>query len=426
MTEESLRSTLDPIVSEVPGGVLYEYIEQHNTWPALQIRDVKRSRSGDIMCELTAFCEKPGSMTPCTGIKFNLSSLSARKQTATGLKESYLDSSATWIDWTQILNDVCLRTIKLYHNGHDVEDVWPIGEIPKPSYLIEPILPLHQPTIIFGEGGAGKGHFTMTLAIIAQLPFIDNNLGVKPLTTPSNCLYLDYESDYSAFQRTLSGLCMGLETAVGLKRMQMSAPIPDCIEQISNKVFNEKIEFIIVDSLGPAAGGNINDAEPAIKLYSCLRQLKDVTTLIIAHNSKDPLSRTKSVYGSVFFTNLARSVWELKKSQIEDSSEMIVALKHIKYNARKQSPMGFCFTFDNDTGGINVKRQDLTTTELEVEMKLEDRIKNLLLRDGLQTQVQITEKLGVNKETIKTYLWRGVKKQYLVKVGDGYGIPSNY
>jgi len=119
---------------------------------------------------------KPNIIIPIAGIRFNLSSLNTRKQLAAGIKAAYLELSATWVPWDRLLADTALRALKFYRNGTGVEEIWPLDDIPQPAYLIDPILPLHQPTILFGDGGAGKGHAAMTLGILAQLPFTDNRL----------------------------------------------------------------------------------------------------------------------------------------------------------------------------------------------------------------------------------------------------------
>lgn len=401
---EILKSPLNPIVSTIPGGALFEYIEQDSSWPAVEIRDIMRNRAGDIVCELTAFCEEKDTMIPCTGIKFNLSSLTTRKQVAKALQESYFNITATWIDWLQILGDVSLRAIKLYRNGSEVEEISPLEDIPEPLYLLNPLLPLNHPTIVFGEGGAGKGHLSILSSIIAQLPYSDNSLGFTTLRKPTNVLYCDYESDRSDFERTLSGLCKGMGVYCSLYRVDMAIPIADNIEQLKNKVHDKSIGLLVIDSLAPASGGNINEAEPAIKLYSAIRQIPNITTLIIAHQSKDVLSRRKSVYGSVFFSNLARSVWELKRSQEPSDPELIMSLTNVKYNRKQQKPIGLSFLFD-EGGTITVSRCDLSKTELSSELPIYVQMRNLLY-DGSLSKKEIAESLSYSETTIKSLLYK--------------------
>lgn len=409
------KLSLEPIEIAIPGGVEYSY-PGYNHCPVIQLHHFHRDRNSNLLCELSAFCVDADIITPVTGVRWNLSSLTTRKQLANGIKEGYLDTSGTWIEWDRLLADTALRALKFYRNGKEIEDIWPVEEIPKPAFLIDPVLPLHQPTILFGDGGAGKGHLAMTLALISQLPWGDNPLGLTPLEKPTNCLYLDYESDRGDFERILSGLCLGLGINIGVKRLPMAAPLADYTEQLGNRISEDNIGLLVVDSLGLATGGNINDAESAIRFYSALRQLENITTLIIAHNSKDPLNKTKTVFGSVFFSNLARSVWEVKKSQEPDSPEMAVSLKHKKFNRRQRLPLGFRYTFNDDSGAITVARQDLSDTELSGELPLYLQIKNLLL-DGAMTKEDIAEALGQTVSEIRPTLYK--YKKIFINMGGG-------
>ena len=409
------KLSLEPIEIAIPSGVEYSY-PGYEHCPVIQLRHFHRDRNGNLLCELSAFCVDADIITPVVGVRWNLSSLTTRKQLANGIKDGFLDTSATWMEWDRLLADTALRALKFYRGGREVEDIWPVEEIPQPAFLIDPVLPLHQPTILFGDGGSGKGHLAMTLALISQLPWGDNPLGLTPLEKPTNCLYLDYESDRGDFERILSGLCLGLGINIGVKRLPMGVPLADYTEQLGNRISEDNIGLLVVDSLGLAAGGNINDAEQAIRFYGALRQLENITTLIIAHNSKDPLNKTKSVFGSVFFSNLARSVWEVKKSQEPDSPEMAVSLKHKKFNRKQRLPLGFRYTFDDESGAITVARQDLSNTELSGELPLYLQIKNLLL-DGALTKSEIAEALGLTEAQIKQPLYK--HKGLFINIGGG-------
>lgn len=420
--EKVAIKSIEPMVTTIPDGWRFEYFEVDPTWPVIELRNISRNRSGHIVADLDAYCSQPGAMIPVTGLKFNLSSLQTQKQMANRLKESYEDVAATWIDWRLILADLCFRAINLYRDGDEVKEIWPSDEILLPGYLIEPLLPLHQAAIVFGDGSSGKGHIAITLGIIAQLPFKDNALGLITSEDFSNVLYLDYESDEAEFQRTLTGICKGLNINVGLRRLAMAQPVADSIEQLRKRVSKDKVSFLIVDSLAPASGGNINEAEPAIKLYSALRTLPDVTTLIIAHNSKDMLTSKKSVYGSVFFTNLSRSVWECKKSQEQGDPEMLISLTHRKSNRKLHSALGFRFTFDDAINTIKVEKADLLDTELAKVLPLRIRIADLLKHRKLEVK-ELAEELGEKEASVRARLHDN--KKIFKHFDDGWGLLIN-
>lgn len=400
----------EPLVVEIPSGYEFGYIEADNAYPTIQIKNLSRDKFGNLTGELTAFCVEPDIMTPIIGVKFNFSNLSSRKRTVQGILESYLDLHSTWIDWGRILNDMCWRIQKIYKDGYsNIEEVWPTGEIiPKPAFLIEPILPLNQPTILFGAPGSGKGHVALLLAILSQIPDYDNNLGLTMGNRPpeSGVLYLDYESDKDDFGRILSGLCQGIGLSVGIKRLSMSRSFVDCLDELRGKIISDKVNFLILDSLAPACGNvNIYDPQPATSIFNALKTLPNVTTLLVAHQAKDPNTRAKSVFGSTFFEALARSIWEIKKSQEPDSNEMLVSLTHRKSNRKRQLPLGFAFTFNDATGVISVARHELSGTELSRELPLYLQIKELLL-EGQLSKEEIAETLNQPLKSITAILYK--------------------
>jgi len=411
------------MVTDIANGWEFAYVEEHH-WPVIQLRNITRSRGGDIVAELDAFCMDADAMTPVAGIRFNLTSLQTRGTIAKSLVNGTLDHSLSVVDWDRIIPDVCLRVMKLYRNGSASEEIWPSEDIILPQFLIKPILPLHQPCIIFGDGGSGKGHVAMTLSILAALPYYDNPLGLIVPSEPTNVLYMDYESDRDEFERTLSGLCRGMKQSVGIKRIQASQKVSVNIEQLRKRVVEDSIGLLVIDSLAPASGGYSNDpSEPATELYRALRTLPDVTTLIIAHNSKDQ-DRKKSVYGSIFFSNLARSVWEVKKSQEVGDDIMEVSLTHRKANRRLELPIGLSYSFDEAINTTTVKTIDLATTSLSDQLPLSFQIKDLL-RSGSQTVADIAEILSVTTSTARGTLNRMLKKEIVVRLKDGeWGLQA--
>lgn len=412
-----------PMITEIPGGVELAYIEDEY-WPVIQLRNFTRNRNGDLVAELDGFCMKANIMIPVKGVKFNLNSLAMRSRIAKGLKGSYENVEGTWVDWEQILADVSWRAIKFYRDGTAAEEIWPSEDDDlAPSYLLEPILYLNHPAVIFGDYSSLKSGVALVIAYIVQLPYHDNNLGLITAKQSTRCLFLDYEDDPSSFRKRWSALERGFgKGATGILYRRMTATLSDSIEQLLNIIHDNKVGLIIVDSLGPAARGNLNDPEPAIKYHAALRQL-GVTSLTLAHTSKDQLTRKRTIFGSVFFTNLARSVWECRAEQETGEDEAVISLKHTKANlSRLHPPLGYSFTFTGNT--IGIAKTDLRDTGLSGELPLLWQIKNLL-REGPLTMREITEALGKGEDTIKTTLSRMARKEELVKLPEhNWGLKA--
>jgi hypothetical protein len=226
---------------------------------------------------------------------------------------------------------------------------------------------------------------------------------------------LDYEDDEKNFNKRWSALWRGfrnqVEAPVPILYRRMVSPLYDNVDQVQRIVYDNRIKFVIVDSLGPAARGNLNDAEPAIRYYEALRTLK-TTSLTLAHTSKDPLSRNRTIFGSVFFTNLARAVWECKA---DGEDPTIVSLKRTKANlSKREATLGFSVTFTDDT--IKIQKADLRDSPLSGELPLPLQIEHHLLKDGPQTAREIAAALNKNEDTVQVTLSRMEKKGRVVKL----------
>lgn len=334
-----------------------------------------------------------------------------------------LERNSQTIPWTDILTSITGTTLSVARRGEPVVEIWPSkDDTLEVEYLLEPLLYLNHPTVIFGDYGSLKSVTALVTAYLVQLPYHDNDLGLTTSRETTKCLYLDYEDDESSFRRRWSALERGFDRGtMPILYLRMTGTLSDSVEQLRQHISAKGIGLIIVDSLGSAARGNLNDPEPAIKYHVALRQL-GVTSLTLAHTAKDQFTKKRSIFGSIFFTNLARCVWESKSEQEIGEDEAIISLKHTKANlSRLHPPLGYKFSFTDTT--ITVAKADLKDTELSGELPLRPRIKDLLRR-GTMTVKGIAEALEANEGTIRTVVNRMVKKGSLVKVGDSWGLKQ--
>jgi len=334
-----------------------------------------------------------------------------------------LERNSETISWTDVLEAVTENVLKIARRGEPIQEIWPAEDSSlQVEYLLEPTLYLNHPTVWFGDYGSLKSLVALATAYIVQLPYHDNDLGLITANDPTLCLYLDYEDDPSSFRRRWTALGKGFgKGAMPILYRRMVNTLADSVESLQRIISDKNIGLIVVDSLGPAARGNLNDPEPAIKYHAALRQL-GITSLTLAHTSKDQFTKRRTIFGSVFFTNLARSVWECKAEQETAEAEAIVSLKHTKANlSRLHPPLGYRFTFTDDT--IRIQKADLRDTGLSGELPLSLRIKDLL-RHGAMTVKEIAEALEANEASVRTITNRLSKKDYLVKIGESWGLKQ--
>jgi hypothetical protein len=136
------------------------------------------------------------------------------------------------------------------------------------------------------------------------------------------------------------------DTQLPLEYLPGVLPLSDDVDRVLAKVIEKDIGLLVIDSLGGAAGGDLNSAESALRFYGALRRL-GVTTLVIAHTSKDSIQRDKSIYGSTFFNAYARSTWECERTNSGEFTPIVeTALINRKQNdGPRQEAIGLKFTF---------------------------------------------------------------------------------
>jgi len=399
-----------PAVTEGIGFVNY-------AWPELRLRVVAERYTDDGYAELRFYLRDGAEERLIHPTRANLLATPTMNSLAKRLKENSEE-----IPWTDVLTFIAGKTLEIARRAEPVKEIWPLeDDTLEVSYLLRPILPEKHPTVIFGDYGSLKSLVALGIGYIVQLPYQDNQLGLTTRDTSTKCLFCDYEDDPSSFRKRWGAVQRGFDVRppMPILYQHMTAPLVDAIEQLRQIIAEEGIGLLIIDSLGPAARGNLNDPEPAIKYHAALRQL-GITSLTLAHNSKDPFTKRRTIFGSVFFTNLARSVWECKAEQEPGEDEAIISLKHHKANlSRLQPALGYKFTFTDNS--ISIAKTDLRDTGLSGELPLSVRIKDLLRR-GAMTVKGIAEGLDANEGSVKTTLNRLAKKGITTKTGDRWGL----
>jgi len=401
-----------PSVTEGIGFINY-------AWPEMGLRVVAERYTDDGSAELSFFSTNNTGDSLLHTTRANLLATPTMNSLAKRLEKNSAD-----ISWTDVLTYITGKTMEIARRGEPVTEIWPNeDDTLEVDYLLEPLLYLNHPAVIFGDYGSLKSLFGLVIAYVIQLPCHDNKLGLITAKASTHCLYLDYEDDPSSFRKRWGAIQrgFGIEAPMPILYQRMTNTISDSIEQLQRIKQDKNIGLIIVDSLGPAARGNLNDPEPAIRYHEALRKL-GITSLTLAHCSKDQLTRKRTIFGSVFFTNLARSVWECKAEQETGEDEAIISLKHTKANlSRLHPPLGYRFTFTDNS--ITVVKTDLRDTGLSGELPLSLRIKDLL-RGGARTVKEISDALEANEGSVKTIVNRLAKKGVTVKVGESWGLKA--
>jgi len=352
----------------------------------------------------------------------NLLSLSAREALIRHIEKTCMSEVALFIPWQQLINQVATYAIREIRKGEPVIELNTAGEIKPPEYLLYPLIVKNYPNVIFGDPSASKSTLAVILAQVVMLPWSDNPMGLLAPKEHKRVLYLDWETDANTIQWQTTMLQRGIEGAeiLFLNYRRCSRPLSQDTEQIKAHITEAKADLIIIDSLGLAAGGELKETQSALGFFAALRNL-ETTSLILAHNSKDRESKTRSIFGSMFFTAQSRNVWELRKEQDSDSNELNIALFHRKPPpfAGMHKPLGFKLLYDNEAGKMTIEHSDPKTVgEFLAQMGVQERILDFL-KDGAKSVEEITKELGATQNTISVSLNKLKKKTRVVAVSRG-------
>ena len=298
----------------------------------------------------------------------------------------------------------------------------------KPEWLLKPLIHKGQPTLIFADGGSGKSVFAEIVATVVGLAWRDNPLRMTPAALPVKTLYLDWETDEEELRWRLCALKegIGLEEVSFLYRACYRAFHLD-VDRILRIVKTENVGLIIVDSLGGACGADLKEAEAANEYFRAMRVMS-CASLTLTHITKEGREGKASPFGSAYFWNWARSVWEMRKSQEEGEDSLTIALHHRKANnTRKFQAMGYKFSFfhdGDDLREVSVKRVEVATDpELSKGLPLSQRILSHLAGGAVDPK-DLAEDLETTSSSIRGTCNRMKREGLVTKVGKRWALPA--
>ena len=351
-----------------PGVHVYRW---EDTGLAITLQKYREHRDGRITSEVICRNEKNGAAPHIyhSGA-MNLGSPRTKTEMARDMTERF-----PLADWPAIVEYVCVRTIATERKG---EAAVPLDtdEYPTmPHYQAHPFLPMGKTAILFGLGGANKTFFALMLGLLVDAG--QSALGIDVIK--GNVLFLDWETDYEEIRYRSWLLRKGLgipNSSITYRRCV--TPFADDLMAIEKITVENAVSFIIVDSIAGAVGGDLQREEGALRFSAAFRQL-GVTGLWVTHTQKNTEGKDRSAYGSAFFTNTARSVWEIRGAQEEGDGRKRVALFHRKVNMGKlQRPRGYQFEFADHA--ITVRQADVLQDPVLAEgASLQARLRSLLV-----------------------------------------------
>lgn len=407
-----------PVINTVIGG--YDFL--FDAQITVQVRRLS-IQFGDVRGEITV-SQGVTNKTHLIQERFNYSDGASRTKLASRLEYKLK------ADWVNILEHVCVRTLHLYRQGDPVIELGADDEPKPPEYYLSPFIIKNYPTVIFGDPGSAKSLVAQVLALMVLLPWYDNPLGLFTPTQSVKILYLDWETDKATIDWSMSciekGMGLGLVT---MKYRRCFAPLHSDIEQIAELINTNHIDIVIVDSLGPATGDDLNATGPTMNFWNAWKELR-TTGLILAHNAKNnDAGKKRSIYGNQMNTAQARCIWESRKAQEADSNEMDIALFNIKSPpfSKLHSPVGIHFSFEGNKEIadkiIMTPGQPRDIPELIAVMGTQAQILHELKREPLTTE-ELGDYLNLTGTNIRQACHRLKVKNQIINVGGKWGLLS--
>jgi hypothetical protein len=287
-------------------------------------------------------------------------------------------------------------------------------------YLLKDLVLAAYVTLLYGDGGVAKSLLALALAM-AVSGGSQHWLGRKVENCP--VLYVDFELDAEEQARRVHQLCrgQGLDTPPdGL--LYMSALGHTAKEAFAAAFVECKehgVGLMVVDSLGPALQGDAEAARDVIGFFQKSIEpfrAEGVAVLIIDHQSRlqpGQSYQSKGAFGSVFKTNLARSVIQAQATERGEGT-LTVRLRQKKHNfGPLAEPFGVKLHFSEEAVSLEAVELDASELAEEATLNANDRVK-LALETGPAYPWEIAEYTRLALKTVKNVL-TGLRKQGTVE-----------
>ena len=339
-------------------------------------------------------------------------------------RQSDLD---TVVNWPEIIELFCSEIIQRERLGEPGLILEPNEDkATHPGYYIEPVVTRGVPTVLFGDKGVAKTTLLLTLLSLIQTGLSDNPLEL-PNVSQGNVGLLDWESTHDLTLYTISRLRRGGSIPqFKLPYLRCESTLSDEIERIGNWIAENHITLVGIDSLGQAAGSDRFDSAgkgAALNFFKALRQL-NVTSLIIAQNSKNEETNHKTIYGSTYFTYYTRSIFELKRSKNDSGDDMHLGLIHQESNySKRYPPMGLSLAY-SDTS-ITMVREPVNLSEFLDKVNKAVELLDFL-KDGAKSIKAIAIAIELSEDRVRVMLSQQKKRGKVQNLSTGmWGLAVN-
>jgi hypothetical protein len=366
------------------------------------------SERGELKAEVVVRSITPGLERQLHQARENLMSTRTRSELAKALAGKDHGQKHEWPD---LVESAIAAAVAAFRNGEPAILLRDAPSRVTSRMALPPVVLGELPTFIFGRGGDGKSLLALAFGLALHTGRADI-VGLTPATT-LRVGYLDWEFSASEHRERMRAL-VGDEMP-DLVYVRCSEAIWDEEDRLARVIREQRLEFVVIDSVGMACGGLPPEtSEAALRFNSALRRLS-IGALCVAHMVKD--GGEEHPFGSIFWHNQARSTWLAKKQDPEfSSSGFVVGLFQKKANTGPLSaPLAFGVSFADDR--IAITRGDVRDApDLARTVSLRWRLQKALA-GGPQLISDVAEDLDEKPDTVRRTLQRYDGKQFVRSSG---------
>lgn len=396
------------VLERLPGGgYAYVLIDESIR---IEARHLRRERGGlhaeiDVQCTWAGVLRHRNSLTVAD---WNLSSQPSRKTLAKHC-EVRAKTKPEDFDWLGSIDAAAIEIIAAERESGDIIILDDAPDVPERNHDIDGLLlPADATSMLIAHGDSLKSLVTL---------YVLGTLARREIPA----LYLDWEwsaDRHRSRKRKLFGDGR-LET---LHYLRCRAPLVHEADRIRRYCDEHGIAFLGVDSVGLACDGPLKDDDVAIRFHRALGYLP--AALCAAHVPKSSVGTDAKdaigPFGSVFFSNLCRLSWLVKKVSANDTVATVGLFPQKQNDGARLKPIGFEFGFSPTR--IAVARIELTDVEgLAEKLPLHDRMA-AILRAGPRTAAEIATALEAKPETVSRLLQRHKGTRFTLVTGTEDGV----
>jgi len=325
-------------------------------------------------------------------------------------------------DWQKRFTQVKKMVLPIYRRGAPVISLGNM-EDPKPTQeVLQGIVWEGLPSLVYGPGGIGKSAIALAFgsalhtgttiggrqAVQSNTPYLDSETS-EDLTYWRNKMILDANNINSG--KWVDPEAPDSQRTGFVYYRFMAGPIWDSVEFLRQEIARLNIKTIVVDSAGPACGGEPEASSATLMFFESIRKLtphdKPLNSLILAHVSHEgrkKLTGGSSPFGSVYWINIPRNVFELQNDQPKGSAVGKYALHHKKSNTGPMyDPIGFNMTWTPEQ--ISLESMDIReSSKLMMGMPVPDQAHEMISQNGAVSTATIAAELGIKEEELESQL----------------------